>query len=137
MERIITGDAGACGFQPKAILFFQNGDKNLFGSSWVGSALEYHQLSRTQIRRNGMRGVLDVAQIRFVMIGKWRGDADDDRVQLRKLGVVRCGRESRRLCGGYVLGKNAVYVRSAAVQRAYFLLIDVKTGYAKPLLTEK
>src|ERR1700685_4513877 len=85
------------------------------------------------MRRNGMRGVGDETEIRFVVLVQRSGHADDNGVHRGELSVVRGGGKSLRLCGLDFLGSDAVDVGAALCQGVDFAGIDIESRYLELL----
>src|SRR5215467_13274046 len=86
---------------------------------------------------NGVSGGGNEAQIRLVVFIQGSGDANDDRVHLRELRVVRSGLETGLPGTANLFGGDAENVRPAGVERVDLALIDIETGDAEFLLTVK
>ena len=116
------------------VFFLQNRNQDFFGRAGVGRAFEDDDLAGSQMRRDGMRGIGDVAQVRFVILVQRSGDADDDRVHLADLRIIRRRLEAVGLGGGDLLGRDAENISPAVVERVDLALIDVEAGDRKLLL---
>ena len=79
------------------VLFLENRHHDFFGGAGVGCALENDQLAGLQMRRDGVGGVGDEAEVGFVILIERGGDADDDGVHLVHAGVVGGGGKALRL----------------------------------------
>ena len=76
---------------------FENRQDQFFGGARIGGAFEHDQLIALQVRRDGVRGLLDVAQVRLAALIERRGDADQDRVHVAQAGEIGCGVEALRV----------------------------------------
>src|SRR2546423_5430337 len=89
------------------------------------------------MRRQRFSGARNVTKVRLVILVERGGDADDDRVHLLQLGVIRgCGES---LTAGFLNFRswNAENIRAAGSDSRNFSLIDIETGDWKSLLTVK
>ena len=113
---------------------FQDRNHDFFGGAGVGGAFEHHQLTGAQVRRDGLGGVRDVAEVGFVILIQRRRDADDDGVHLGQAGIVRGGFEA--LGAGLLnfAGQDADDVGAALGQSRDLALINIEAGDPELLL---
>src|SRR5215831_4272913 len=85
-------------------------------------------MAGTKMGRDRCSGSGDVAEIRLVVFIERGGDADDNGVHFFQLGII--GGSGKTLLAGLLNfgGSNAENVRTAAVQRGDFALVDVEAG---------
>ncbi len=72
-------------FQAERIAGFEQRNDDLFGGAGVGGAFEDNELALMDVRRDGLYGSDDVAEVRFVIFVQGRGHADDDGVHVGDL----------------------------------------------------
>src|SRR5579864_959464 len=135
-EALTVGFLATRCFQAARILL-QNRDQQFFGRSWISSALQNYELSRTHVRRDGFGRCADVAEIRLVMVVERRGNADDHSVHFRDSGILRRGCESGLFCGLNLRFRNANDVRTAFRENLDLLGVDIKTSDFELLLAEQ
>ena len=124
--------------QAEGISFFEQRNDDFFGGSGVGGAFEDDQLALVQVRRDGLHGAGDVAQIGLVILVERRGHADDDGIHAGRFRSSRLWRESRISAPAEsASGKNAHDVGAAGIQCADLSLLDVEPGDLKALAAEE
>ena len=78
-----------------------------------------------------------VAQVGLVVLVERGGDADDDRVHLGDLGIVRRGAEAGLLRLLNLAGENAHDVGAAGVERAHLVRGDIEARHPEALAAEE
>ena len=112
---------------------FEQRDQHLLGCARVGRAFKYDQLPGAQLRSQGARGLLDVAQVRLMVLRKRRRHADNDRVHLAHGMEVAGGAKARAMRRCNLCPGDAHDVRTGGVERCDLLGVDVKAGHGKAL----
>src|SRR5439155_18670550 len=92
------------------------------------------QVSGSQMGRNGMAGVGNVAEVGLMVFVQGSWNADDDSVHLGELGVIGGGGKSLLSRCANFFGRDAENIRAAGVQRVNFMLIDIEARDSKLLL---
>ncbi len=131
VEEVRAISARPRGFQAFLVLALQDGNQDFFRGAGIGRALQNHQLSGAQMGRNRLRGLANVAEIGLVMFVQRRGDADDDGVHTRDVGVVGGGGETIGARGLNIGGSDAIDVGAARLKHVHFLLVDVEASHGK------
>src|SRR4051794_28102249 len=91
---------------------------------------EHDQLALAQMRRDRVRRLLDIAQIRLAVRRQWRRYADDDGVHVAHLVETRGGAQSPGGNRGADLrARNVPEVALAGIDAGGLLRVDIKTDH--------
>ena len=136
-EFLVPARSATGRLQAVLVLLLENRHHDFFRGAGVGCTLKDDQLAGLQMGSNRMCGVGDEAEIRFVILVEWSGDADDDSIHFHQPGIVRgCGK-ALRLGFPDFLRADAVDVRAALGEGVDFTLVDVEAGDSKLLFAEE
>ena len=108
-----------------------------FRRAGIGGAFQHDQLPLVDVRSDGLDRPHDIAQIGFVVLIERSGHADNDRVHLGDLGVIRRRPEARLLRlpdGG---GKDADDIGAAGVEGPYLVQGNIEARHPEALAAEQ
>ena len=107
---------------------FQDRQHQFFGGARIRGAFENDELVSLQVRRDGKRGVLDVAQVRFAPLIERRRNADQHGIHVAQAREIGRGVEplAFHVLADFFRG-DVLDVRFAGIQLIDFFLIEDRT----------